>query len=142
MSEAERTRDEHADDSDDTSESSLDLFFDLVFVYAMSQVTQLMLEELTWLGLVRGALALAAVWWPWTCFAWLGAASPASRTLERALIFLAMAGVLVAATALPGAFGDGALLFGVAYLAVRVIHVALFVLSTPATKRCKPRCGA
>jgi len=101
MSEAESRQD---DGANDRSSDALDLFFDLVFVYAMSQVTQLMLTDLTWLGVARGALALAAVWWAWTCFAWL-ATSPGGKLVERTLIFLAMAGILMAATALPTAFG-------------------------------------
>lgn len=73
---------------------------------------------------------MSAIWWAWTCFAWLGASSPEHRAVERTLIFLAMGGVLVAATAMPDAFGEGALVFAIAYAAVRVIHVVPYFVST------------
>lgn len=56
---------------EDRSVGALELFFDLVFVYAMSQVTNLMLGDISWLGFGRGALSLAAIWWAWVCFVWL-----------------------------------------------------------------------
>jgi low temperature requirement protein LtrA len=49
----------------------LELFFDLVFVYAITQVTQLMSHDPTWRGVARGVLVLAALWWAWTGYAWL-----------------------------------------------------------------------
>ena len=60
-----------AEDTADRSVGTLELFFDLVFVYTMSQVTVLMLADISWAGFGRGVLALAAVWWAWACYAWL-----------------------------------------------------------------------
>ena len=120
---------EHAaEDTTDRSVGTLELFFDLVFVYAMSQVTILMLADVSWAGFGHGLLALAAVWWAWVCYAWLTNASGDAGPGHRLLIFLAMAAMLVAAVALPQAFGSRALVFGLAFLAVRLIHVAMLAL--------------
>lgn len=113
-------------DDDGKSVGNLELFFDLVFVYAMAQVTELMLTDLSWRGFGHGALGLTAVWWAWVCFAWLTNAFTKARVTSRYLILGAMAAMLLAASALPTAFGDGALVFGVALLVVRVIHLAAF----------------
>jgi low temperature requirement protein LtrA len=104
----------------------LELFFDLVFVYAVTQVTTLMSEDPTWRGLGHGLLVLAALWWAWTGFAWLTNTLEPEEGMVRAGVFGGMAAMLVAALAVPGAFGDDAPLFGVAYLAVRAINLTLF----------------
>ncbi len=114
-------------EQDDGSVGTLELFFDLVFVYAMSQVTSLILGDVSWIGFGHGALALAAIWWAWVCFAWLTQTSNEAGPLTRTLTFLAMAAMLIAAIALPKAFGPHALTFGLADLCVRLLHVALFV---------------
>ena len=113
-----------AEDTADRSVGPLELFFGLVF--AMSQVMILMLADISWAGFGRGFLALAAVWWAWVCYAWL--TNTSDHAGHRLLIFLAMAAMLVAAVALPQAFGAQALVFGIAFLAVRLIHVALLAL--------------
>ncbi|WP_370587293.1 low temperature requirement protein A [Yimella sp. cx-51] len=121
--------DEHAaEDTADRSVGTLELFFDLVFVYAMSQVTVLMLADISWAGFGRGILALAAVWWAWACYAWLTNTSDHDGPGPRLLLFLAMAAMLMAAVALPQAFGARALVFALAFLAVRLIHVVLLAL--------------
>jgi low temperature requirement protein LtrA len=117
------------EESQDRSVGTLELFFDLVFVYAMAQVTVLMLADILWAGFGHGLLGLAAVWWAWVCYAWLTNTSVHAGPLPRVLIFLAMAAMLVAAVALPQAFGARALVFGIASLAVRLIHVVLLVLA-------------
>ena len=117
-----------AADTGDRSVGTLELFFDLVFVYAMSQVTILMLADVSWAGFGHGLLALAAVWWAWVCYAWLTNTSDHAGPPHRLLIFLAMAAMLVAAVALPQAFGERALVFGLAFLVVRLIHVAILAL--------------
>lgn len=117
-------------ETDDRTTDTLALFFDLVFVFAMSQVTQLILAEGTWLGLGRGALALTAVWWAWVCYAWLTNTTTDAGVAARILTIAAMAAMLVAAIALPDAFGDRALVFAAAYLCVRLVHLALLALET------------
>jgi len=103
----------------------LELFFDLVFVYAFTQVTQLMTHDLTWGGMGHGLLVLAALWWAWTGFAWLTNILEPEEGLVRAGVFGAMIAMLVAAIAVPGAFGADAILFGIAFLLVRLLNLGL-----------------
>lgn len=110
-----------------TSEGNLELFFDLVFTFAMSQVTQLMLHDLSPTGFGRAALALLAVWWAWVGYTWLINTFDSQGVRHQAVLIGAMAAMLVAATALPMAFSSGALVFGIALLVVRLIHVVKFV---------------
>src|ERR671916_1200277 len=104
----------------------LELFFDLVFVFALTQVTLLMSNKPTWEGLGEGMLVLAALWWAWGAYAWLTNYIAADEGVERLLIFAVMGAFLVAALAVPGAFGDDALLFGVAYAVTRWLHIFIW----------------
>ena len=113
--------------SGSTSEGNLELFFDLVFAFAMSQVTQLMLHDLSPSGFGRAALALLAVWWAWVGYTWLINTFDSQGVGHQAVIIAAMAAMLVAAAALPMAFSSAAFVFAVALLVVRLIHVAKFV---------------
>jgi low temperature requirement protein LtrA len=107
----------------------LELFFDLVFVYAITQVTLLMSDDPTWAGLGRGLLVLAALWWAWTGFAWLTNMLEPEEGLVRAGMFGAMAAMLVVALAVPEAFDAHGMLFGVAYLIVRLLNVLLYAIA-------------
>jgi low temperature requirement protein LtrA len=104
----------------------LELFFDLVFVFALTQVTLLMSNNPTWEGLGQGVLVLAALWWAWGAYAWLTNYIAADEGLERLLMFAAMGAFLITALAVPEAFGDDALLFAVAYAATRWLHIFIF----------------
>src|SRR5215218_10167196 len=84
----------------------LELFFDLVFVFAITQVTNLMSAEPTWQGLGRGMLVLAAVWWAWAAYSWMTNAIRADEGIARLAMLTAMAAMLIAALAVPQAFGD------------------------------------
>ena len=106
----------------------LELFFDLVFVFAMTQVTSLLANDPTWGGVLRGMLVLAALWWAWTGYAWLTSAMDVDEGGVRLAVLAAMGALLLAALAVPGAFGDDAILFGIAYLLVRVLHVVLYAI--------------
>ena len=117
-------------DSEAKRVSPLELFFDLVFVFAITQVTALMAADPTWGGLARGLLVLTAVWWGWAAYAWLTNEVDPDLPGVRIATFAAMIAMLIASLALPGAFGDHALLFALAYLAIRVLHIALFVAGT------------
>ena len=108
----------------------LELFFDLVFVFALTQVTARMAEDLSWAGLLRGLLVLAAIWWAWAAYAWLTNEVDGRRREVRLAIFGAMVAMLLASLAIPHAFEGDALLFACAYLGVRVMHVALFAAGT------------
>ena len=107
----------------------LELFFDLVFVYAITQVTTLMSRDPTWQGVGRGLLVLAALWWSWTGFAWLTNMLEPEEGLVRAGMFGGMAAMLVAALAVPQAFGSDAVLFGIAYVLVRLVNLALYAIA-------------
>jgi low temperature requirement protein LtrA len=104
----------------------LELFFDLVFVFALTQVTLLMSENATWEGLGQGMLVLALLWWAWGAYAWLTNYIAADEGLERLLMFAVMGAFLIAALAVPEAFGDDALLFAAAYAMARWLHIFLF----------------
>jgi low temperature requirement protein LtrA len=104
----------------------LELFFDLVFVFALTQVTKLMAGDPTWTGLGRGMLVLTALWWAWGAYAWLTNYIAAEEDRERLLMFAVMGAFLVAALAVPQAFGDNALLFAVAYAVARWLHIFIF----------------
>ena len=104
----------------------LELFFDLVFVFAFTQVTAMMSDAGTWAGLGRGMLVLAALWWCWGAYAWLTNAIDPDEGSTRLVMFAAMGAILLAALAVPGAFGDDDLLFAVAYFVARAMHIVLF----------------
>jgi low temperature requirement protein LtrA len=104
----------------------LELFFDLVFVFAITQVTALMSDDPSWTGLGRGMLVLAALWWAWAAYAWLTNYIAAEEDRERLLMFAVMGAFLVTALAAPEAFGEHALLFAIAYAAARWLHIFIF----------------
>jgi low temperature requirement protein LtrA len=109
----------------------LELFFDLVFVFAFTQVTGLMSDNPTWEGLGQGMLVLAAIWWAWGGYAWLTDTLASDDGIARLGLLSAMAAMAIAALAVPQAFGDDALVFAVAYFAVRAIHIAVYTYGAP-----------
>jgi len=122
----------------------IELFFDLVFVFSLTQVTALMENDLTAVGLVRALLVLALLWWCWVGYAWLGNVVRADEGLGRATMFGAMAAMFVLALSVPEAFDDragglsGPVVVAFAYLAVRLLHLAIFWLAAgedPALRR-------
>lgn len=113
------------------SVTPLELFFDLVFVFAITQVTTLLADDLTWWGMLRGFAVLIVVWWAWGGYAWLtNTINIDDDVASRLVLLVAMAVMLVVGLATPGAFGEYAVLFGVAYFAVRVLHVILYAVTT------------
>src|ERR671918_153012 len=104
----------------------LELFFDLVFVFALTQVTLLMSNDPTWEGLGEGMLVLVALWWAWGAYAWLTNYVAAEEDRERLLMLAVMGAFLVAALAVPEVFGDDALVFAIAYAAARWLHIFIF----------------
>ena len=108
----------------------LELFFDLVFVLAITQCTALMADEHSWSGLAKGLLVLAALWWAWVGYAWLTSVVDPEEGLVRLAIFAAMAAFLVLALAIPDAFGDLGLTFAIAYAVVRVAQIMLFLVAS------------
>ena len=125
--------------SEDASVTQLELFFDLVFVYALTQVTALMASggrdghTATGRSVLEGMLVLALVWWCWVGFSWLGNSLQADEGVARMAFLLVMATMFVAALAIPDAFGgasghglSGPMIFAGTYAVVRLIHIALF----------------
>jgi low temperature requirement protein LtrA len=107
----------------------LELFFDLVFVLAFTQCTALMAANPTWEGLGQGMLALAVLWWAWVGYAWLTSVIDPEEGWVRVALFAAMAGLLIAALCVPGAFGDRALAFAISYGVVRMGQIALLMIA-------------
>jgi low temperature requirement protein LtrA len=108
----------------------LELFFDLVFVLALTQCTTLIARTPTWEGVLKGLLVLGVLWWSWTGYAWLTSVLDPEEGAVRLAMFAAMAAFLVAALCVPGAFGAEALLFACAYAVVRAAHIALFMIAS------------
>jgi low temperature requirement protein LtrA len=108
----------------------LELFFDLVFVLAITQCTALMSHHPTWEGLAQGVLVLGMLWWSWVGYAWLTSVVDPEEDAVRLVIFVAMAALLVISLCIPRAFGSLGLLFAVGYGIVRVAHIALFMLAS------------
>src|SRR3954447_2567238 len=106
--------------------SPVELLWDLVFVFAITQVTTLLSHDLSWAGLGQSLLVLALVWWAWSAFVWAAnAQDPDSRVLRGALL-VAMVLIFIAGLALPHAFGDRGTLFAATYAGVRLLHLALY----------------
>jgi low temperature requirement protein LtrA len=116
----------------------LELFFDLVFVLAITQCTSLMSDDPTWRGIGHGMLILALLWWSWVGYAWLTSVLDPEEGGVRIALFAAMAAFLIAAICEPEAFDGLALEFALAYGAVRAAHIALFLIASrddPAFRR-------
>jgi low temperature requirement protein LtrA len=120
------TVEEGQPDQSEKRVAPLELFFDLVFVFAVTQVTALMSHKPTWEGLGQGMLVLIALWWAWGAYAWLTNYIAADEGVERLLMFGVMGAMLIAALAVPHAFDDDALIFGLAYAAARWLHIFIW----------------
>ncbi|HEY7632806.1 MAG TPA: low temperature requirement protein A [Thermoleophilaceae bacterium] len=110
--------------------STLELFFDLVFVFTITQLSTLLVDEPTWKGVVQAVFMLGVIWWMYDGYAWLTNAVPPDRASRRVFLLAAMAAFLVLALAIPGAFSGSGASFGIAYLAIVLIHAGLFASST------------
>jgi low temperature requirement protein LtrA len=109
----------------------LELFFDLVFVFAFTQVTALMSNNPTWSGLGQGMLVLATIWWTWSAYGWLTNTIDPEEGIARLAMFVAMAAMLIVALATPEAFGDNGVLFACAFFVVRTLHIILYAYGSP-----------
>jgi len=107
----------------------LELFFDLVFVFAITQVTGFLADNSTWLGLLRGVLLLAALWWAWAAYAWLTNTLNPEEGTVRLAVFGSIAAMLIVALATRDAFGGEGVVFGVAYFLVRALHLVLYAIA-------------
>lgn len=120
--------DDHASGAQDAGKrvGFLELFFDLVFVFAVTQLVTLLHDDHSATGWLHAALALWLVWWAWSQFAWAGNAIDLSRTSVRLTMLAVTLAMLCAAAALPEAFDDDAAWFTLPYVAVRVTGLALY----------------
>src|ERR1044072_5060180 len=96
--------------------TSVELFFDLVFVIAVTQVSHALVEHLTWLGALEAAIMLLAVWWAWIDTAWITNWLDPHKPLVRLMLFVLMALGLVMSSSLPEAFGERGFAFTVAFV--------------------------
>jgi low temperature requirement protein LtrA len=107
----------------------LELFFDLVVVFAITQVTSVFAHSPTWGGLLRGLLLLGALWWAWAAYAWLTNTLDPEEGVVRLAVLAAIAAMLLVSLAAPGAFGPAGVLFGGAYFVVRTFHLVLYAIA-------------
>jgi low temperature requirement protein LtrA len=106
----------------------LELFFDLVFVFAITQVSGFVSNAPTWTHLVEGLAIMAALWWAWVSYAWLGNTAASDDGAIRVVLLSAMGAMLIVSLAVPHAFADDGLIFGGAYLTVRLLHLGAYAL--------------
>jgi low temperature requirement protein LtrA len=121
-------------DQEQATVTPLELFFDLVFVFALTQVTAFMADELSWHGILRGALVMMLLWWAWTGYAWLASVASAEERPIKLAILTGMAAMFVLALCIPEAFDDlpgglpGPVVLAVCYLLFRVMHFVMFLI--------------
>jgi low temperature requirement protein LtrA len=113
---------------DEHQVAPLELLFDLVFVFAFTQVTTLLTNHSTWEGLGQALLIMTALWWAWAAYAWLTNTIDAEVGPVLAAMFVAMGAMFMAALAVPGAFGEDGVVFGVAFLIANLMQTALYAL--------------
>jgi low temperature requirement protein LtrA len=121
-------------DQEHATVTPLELFFDLVFVFALTQVTAFMADELSWEGILRGALLLMLLWWAWTGYAWLANVASADERPIKLSILAGMAAMFILALCIPEAFDDlpgglqGPVVLAVCYVFFRTMHLVMFLI--------------
>jgi low temperature requirement protein LtrA len=110
--------------------TSLELFFDLVFVFTITQLAGVVYHDPTVASVGRVAVMLALIWWMYGGYAWLTNAVAAQSTNRRLLLLGGMAGYFLLALATPDAFESSGLAFGLAYLWIIAVHTYLFSRAT------------
>jgi low temperature requirement protein LtrA len=113
--------------------STLELFFDLVFVFTITQLTTVLVEEPSWRGLAQVVLMLGLIWWMYSGYAWLTNAVAPDSSGRRFLLLGGMAAFLVIALAIPDAFDGSGAAFGLGYLAVVLVHLTMFTRASSQT---------
>ncbi len=110
--------------------STLELFFDLVFVFTITQLTRVLAHETTWTGLYQVILMLGIIYWMYGGYVWLTNSVSLDRFNRRLILLVGMAGFFLVALAVPSAFSGRGATFGVAYCVVVLLHLGLFVRSS------------
>ncbi|MFC7385828.1 low temperature requirement protein A [Sphaerisporangium rhizosphaerae] len=130
--------------------STLELFFDLVFVFTVTQLTTLLVDGFAPQapaqtahggpveGAVRVLLVFGVIWWMYSGYAWLTNTVPPARPARRVLILLGMAGFLIMALAIPRAFDGGGWAFALGYLIIVLVHAGLYLQATASFVRVIP----
>jgi low temperature requirement protein LtrA len=103
-----------------------ELFFDLVFVFAFTQVATLLADDPTFAGIGRSVLVLAALWWAWASYAWLTNVTDPEESVAGAALLVALIAMFIAALVVPDVFDDKGVLFGAAFFVVCAMHTALY----------------
>ncbi|MFD7843134.1 low temperature requirement protein A [Nocardia sp. NPDC059764] len=122
--------------AEDASVTQLELFFDLVIVFAFTMVTDFAAHDTSGVTLLRALLMLTMLWWAWIGYSWLGNVIKADEGIARVAMFVAMGAVFIIALTIPEAFHDlpggwyGPLVFVIGYLVVRVVHLTVFWMAS------------
>ena len=117
--------------------TTLELFFDLAFVFAFTQLSRLMAHEHSLTGVVQAVTILALLWWCWNSYGWLANLAHADRGWVRAVMLVAMASMVVVGVTVLEAYHDGPgglfapLVFVGAYLCARIVHAIAFAAVSP-----------
>lgn len=109
--------------------STLELFFDLVFVFTITQLTEVLADHLDLTGVMQVLLMLGVIWWMYSAYAWLTNAMAPSSPLRRVLLLVGMGSFLAVALAVPDAFGAAGWLFGLGYMVVNLVHTGAFAMA-------------
>lgn len=112
----------------------VELFFDLVFVFAVTQISHTLLAHFTPLGVLQTTMLFLAVWWVWIFTSWATNWLDPERTPVRIMLFALMLGGLVLSTSIPKAFEDRGLAFGIAFAAMQAGRSLFLVLSVPTSQ--------
>jgi low temperature requirement protein LtrA len=123
---AERIEDEPVEVEQEVT--PLELFFDLVFVFAITQVTGFVSADATWTRLIEGLAILAVLWFAWEAYVWLANSAASDEGAVRVVLLFAMGAMLILSLAVPRAFGDDGMVFGVAYFVVRAAHLGAYLI--------------
>jgi len=112
--------------TDERRTTPVELLWDLVFVFAITQVTTLLWRDLTWGGFGRAMLVLALVWWAWSAYVWAANAQESNSATLRACLLISAVSIFITGLSIPHAFGSEATLFVVTYAVVRFLHLGLY----------------
>jgi low temperature requirement protein LtrA len=123
---AERIEDEPVEVEQEVT--PLELFFDLVFVFAITQVTGFVSADATWTRLIEGLAILAVLWFAWEAYVWLANSAASDEGAVRVVLLFAMGAMLILSLAVPRAFGGDGVVFGVAYFVVRAAHLCAYLI--------------
>jgi low temperature requirement protein LtrA len=106
--------------------STLEIFFDLVFAFTLTQLTSVLATRLSWLAVGQVLLVFGLLWWMYGGYAWLTNSRPPVHTAERLLLLVGMAGFLIVGLAIPRGFSTYGLVLGLGYLTVVIVHTVLY----------------